>query len=87
MWLGEVDVELPDGERFWHHVVAFTCGEDAEVVAEVADPAVAARDVVAVPLMAPPTLSLSAVSASIRPGGRSANTTGAPGPHLWHRKP
>jgi 8-oxo-dGTP pyrophosphatase MutT (NUDIX family) len=21
VWLGEVDVELPDGERFWHHVV------------------------------------------------------------------
>jgi 8-oxo-dGTP pyrophosphatase MutT (NUDIX family) len=21
MWLGEVDVELPDGERFWHHVL------------------------------------------------------------------
>ena len=21
VWLGQVDVELPDGERFWHHVV------------------------------------------------------------------
>ena len=21
MWLGQIDVELPDGERFWHHVV------------------------------------------------------------------
>ena len=21
LWLGQVDVELPDGERFWHHVV------------------------------------------------------------------
>lgn len=21
MWLGQVDVELPDGERFWHHIV------------------------------------------------------------------
>src|SRR5260370_41172985 len=20
VWLGQVDVELPDGERFWHHV-------------------------------------------------------------------
>jgi 8-oxo-dGTP pyrophosphatase MutT (NUDIX family) len=21
VWLGQIDVELPDGERFWHHVV------------------------------------------------------------------
>ena len=21
VWLGQVDVELPDGERVWHHVV------------------------------------------------------------------
>ena len=21
VWLGQVDVQLPDGERFWHHVV------------------------------------------------------------------
>jgi 8-oxo-dGTP pyrophosphatase MutT (NUDIX family) len=21
VWLGQVDVEMPDGERFWHHVV------------------------------------------------------------------
>ena len=21
VWLGQVDVELPDGERIWHHVV------------------------------------------------------------------
>lgn len=21
VWLGQVDVELPGGERFWHHVV------------------------------------------------------------------
>jgi 8-oxo-dGDP phosphatase len=21
VWLGEVDVEMPDGVRFWHHMV------------------------------------------------------------------
>jgi 8-oxo-dGTP pyrophosphatase MutT (NUDIX family) len=21
VWLGQIDVELPDGERFWHHIV------------------------------------------------------------------
>lgn len=21
VWLGQIDVELPDGERFWHHVI------------------------------------------------------------------
>jgi len=21
VWLGRVDVEMPNGERFWHHVV------------------------------------------------------------------
>jgi hypothetical protein len=25
VWLGEVDVELPDGERFWHHVIRLHC--------------------------------------------------------------